>query len=210
MTTDTENWFSAILRRVTGHALSLIFGMVVGGILVFSLSGECYSLGTFGLWGADEDCVSAASSVQKEITSKIDKLEHENEKLNDEIDNLKDALLGIEGHLFLFDITNNHRNRFPTNIKLKDYPLGMIMGWHLSCEPESDDRDIESIFLESKDGIWNLYLEHKSKCHEIEVMVGFVTKNLGFSHFDIRDRASPDGSEWPIREPKERFTKQDH
>lgn len=181
-----------------------VLGIGIGVVSMALLSGDCYSLGALGRWGENEKCRSTFSSIEDKI-----KVIEKSVSLNREkIVNIDENIRGVEGHLFKFNISDRHRNRFATGMEINDYPVGMIIGWHLICEPTSHDRDIESIFLEPKDGIWNLYLEHKSKCLEIEVMVGFITKYLSRSYSASRTRSSPDGGDWPESEAKERFTRE--
>ena len=176
----------------------LLFAVVIVGLLLITLWGGCHSLGVLGRWGSDAECRGVSPTLDQRLATIERQIALVQEGLKDEISQLAVKMRGLEGHLYVFEIDGAHRNRVALEVDPALYPVGSVLGWQLHCAPSSD-RDIESIFLEVTEGVWNLYVEHYSDCFQIEVVVGFATKDLALSHFFDRRRKAPAEGRWNIR-----------
>ena len=201
---SAPKWIESLPSWIYGAVLLLV-AVVAFGLVLITLWGGCHSLGVLGRWGSDAECRGVSPALDQRLATIEQQITSVQEGLKDEILQLAVRMRGLESHLYVFEIDGAHRNRVVLEVDPALYPVGSILGWQLSCTPGSADRDIESIFLEVTEGTWNLYVEHRSDCIQIEVVVGFATKDLALSHFFDRRRETPADGWWTIRKLTEGY-----
>ena len=136
-----------------------------------------------------------SARVVSTLKQRVDSYKSSIRSLERGIKDLRSRSIGaVRAGYFEFDISNLTRGYHKTEFDVKDFPVAMILGWHMTCDGKN--RDIESLYVEpDTSGTWTIFVENRTSCQEIDVGVAFLDERLVLksAHFQ---RERPGAGDW--------------